>query len=393
MNSTGTRKSVAILTEIISPYRIPVFNELSNDPRIDLEVLFFSQTERRRSWRIPLEKIRFTYRVLQGILVSQRYQGGPIFLNPTIVYDIWKGKYHSIICFGYHHPTIWLALIAGKMSRTRVLLWSESTSMDHRSPNKIVEYIKRYLVGKFDGFVAAGRSQVDYLKSLGAKDNYIWVAPDSVDSDYFVQQSKLYRDRKTEIKRELGVVGPIILYVGRMLDDKGIPELIEAFQKVVVEHDATMLLVGDGPDIDRYREVCSRRSITSVRFEGFCSQEVLPKYYAIADFLVFPTRSDPWGLVLNEAMCAGLPVICSRAAGASAELVYQGCNGLLHQPENVDEIYSHMLTLLRDEKMRKNMGLESQQIIASFHPKKMARGFVEAIFELPNNAYKVKHAK
>ena len=66
MNSTGTRKSVAILTEIISPYRIPVFNELSNDPRIDLEVLFFSQTERRRSWRIPLEKIRFKYRVLQG---------------------------------------------------------------------------------------------------------------------------------------------------------------------------------------------------------------------------------------------------------------------------------------------------------------------------------------
>ena len=63
------------------------------------------------------------------------------------------------------------------------------------------------------------------------------------------------------------------------------------------------------------------------------------------------------------------------------------------QPEDVDEICSHMLTLLRDEKMRKNMGLESQQIIASFHPKKTARGFVEAIFELPNNAYKVKHAK
>ena len=60
MNSTGTRKSVAILTEIISPYRIPVLNELSNDPRINLEVLFFSQTERRRSWRIPLDKIRFT---------------------------------------------------------------------------------------------------------------------------------------------------------------------------------------------------------------------------------------------------------------------------------------------------------------------------------------------
>ncbi|MBS59842.1 MAG: hypothetical protein CL606_00795 [Anaerolineaceae bacterium] len=393
MSSTIERKSVAILTEIISPYRIPVFNELSADPRIDLEVLFFSKTERRRSWRIPFEKIYFRYRVLQGILVSQRYQGGPIFLNPTIMYDIWRGKYHSIICFGYHHPTIWLALIACKMSRTRVLLWSESTGMDHRAPNKIVEYIKRYLVSKFDGFVAAGRSQVDYLESIGAKDNRIWVAPDSVDSDFFVEKTKEYRDRKDEIKLELGIFGPVILYVGRMLDDKGIPELIEAFQKVIVVEDAMMLLVGDGPDLERYQEVCNRKSLTSViRFEGFCSQEVLPKYYAIADFLVFPTRSDPWGLVLNEAMCAGLPVICSVAAGASAELVRPGRNGLVHQPGNVEEIRDHMLALLKDSTKRTKMGLASQQAIEAFHPTKMAQGFAEAVFDLPNDAYNLKHA-
>ena len=104
MSDISDRKSVAILTEIISPYRIPVFNELSDDPMIKLEVLFFSQTEKRRVWRIPWKKIRFRYRVLKGILVSRRYQGGPIFFNPTILYDIWRGKYHSIICFIHWKP-------------------------------------------------------------------------------------------------------------------------------------------------------------------------------------------------------------------------------------------------------------------------------------------------
>ncbi len=391
MNSTGVRKSVAILTEIISPYRIPVFNELSDNPSIDLEVLFFSETETRRTWRIPFEKIRFKYRVLQGFLVSKRYQGGPIFFNPTILYDIWRGKYHSIICFGYHHPTIWLALIACKFSRTRTLLWSESTRFDHRTTNGIIEYIKRYLISKFDGFLAAGCSQVEYLQFLGALEDHIWVAPDSVDSDFFTQQSRLYKDRKDEIKKELGITGPIILYVGRLLDDKGIPELIEAFQKVVSEQDATMLFVGDCPDIDRYKRICQQRSITSIRFEGFCTQETLPKYYAIADFLVFPTRSDPWGLVINEAMCSGLPVICSLAAGAAAELVYPGFNGLLHKPGDVEKLREHMLNLLTDSDMLNRMGLSSLSLITAFHPKKMAQGFAEAVLNLPNKAYKKKY--
>ena len=152
-----------------------------------------------------------------------------------------------------------------------------------------------------------------------------------------------------------------------------------------------MLFVGDGPDIDRYKRICQQRSITSIRFEGFCTQETLPKYYAIADFLVFPTRSDPWGLVINEAMCSGLPVICSLAAGAAAELVYPGFNGLLHKPGDVEKLREHMLNLLTDSDMLNRMGLSSLSLITAFHPKKMAQGFAEAVLNLPNKAYKKKY--
>ena len=111
MNDGAEPVRVALLTEIISPYRIPVFNELAAMEGVELDVLFFSETEGRRNWRIPWEKIHFRYRVLPGLLVTRRYQGGPVFFNPGIVGALRRGKYRAVICFGYHHPTIWLALL------------------------------------------------------------------------------------------------------------------------------------------------------------------------------------------------------------------------------------------------------------------------------------------
>ena len=387
MNDTAKPVRVALLTEIISPYRIPLLNELSSDQRVELEVIFFSETEERRKWRIPWEKIRFHNRVLPGLLIARRYQGGPVFFNPGIITALWSGKYQAVICFGYHHPTIWLALIWCWFSRARALLWSESTHRDSRSYNVLVDWLKRRLLRCFDGFVAAGKSQAAYLRDLGAPAEKIWVAPDAVDSDFFTTQSNIHHGRKHETKRSLGVEGCVILYVGRLLDAKGIPELLDAFEQVVFQQHATLFLVGDGPDRARYQQSCRERELNSVRFEGFCPQEDLPRYYGIADVFVFPTRSDPWGLVLNEAMCAGLPVICSTAAGAAADLVQPGRNGLLHEPGDVETIVEHLLKLLGNGGLRQRMGISSRKIILGFSPRKMAQGFAEAVLDLPNKAY------
>ena len=378
---------VALLTEIVSPYRIPIFNKLAADARIELEVLFFSETEARRNWGIPWDKICFLYRVLPGFLVARRYQGGPMFFNPGIISALWRGKCQAVICFGYHHPTIWLALLWCRLMRVRTLLWSESTLRDTRPSSTLVNWTKRHLIRYFDGFVAAGKNQVEYLRYLGAPVEQIWVAPDAVDSDFFATQSQICSERRAEIKRSLGIEGPIVLYVGRLLDAKGIPELLEAFEQVVSRQQATLLLVGDGPDRVRYLEMCRKRELTLVRFEGFRPQEELPRYYGIADMLVFPTHSDPWGLVLNEAMSAGLPVICSTAAGAAADLVRPGINGFLHEPGDIRALRHHTLTLLNDGELRSRMGVASREIITDFSLEKMSQGFEEAVLDLPNQAY------
>ena len=374
---------VAILTEIISPYRIPVFNVLAKDSRFSIEVLFLAETESRREWRIPKEEICFPYRVLKGFIVGQGYQQGAVFLNPGILATLLQQNYDCLIVGGYHHPSFWIALLYARAAGKKCLLWSESTLKDRRSKNAIKEKFKRFLVRHASGYIVPGKAQIEYLIALGSPPEPIWLAPNAVNSAFFTHEADRLKPEKEQIKQQLGLAGNVILYVGRLLDDKGIPELIDAFEQVLQSHPfANLVLVGDGPDRQKYVDRCCDRGLNRVFFAGFQDQNILPRYYAIADVFVFPTRSDPWGLVLNEAMLAGLPAICSQLAGAAADLVNPGNNGFLYSPGDLKSLTQYICLLLQDDELRRKMGMRSQQIISHYTPEKMAQGFAEAILGL-----------
>lgn len=377
---------VALMTEIISPYRIPILNRLADNDRIQLDVFFLSETEHRRSWRVPTEGIRFPYRVLPGLIVGYGYQMGPLYLNPGIIRVLKEGDYDAVICGGYHHPTVWVTTEYCRRRRKRLLLWSESTLRDDRPRIFLKEWMKRKLVSRFDSFIAAGTAQVDYLKTLGGDERRMWIAPDTVDISFFERASRISKDERARMKAERGLHGPAVLYVGRMVDEKGLPDLFKAFPAIYSRTGAELILVGDGPEEKKYRNFCKRKRLHHIHFEGFRHQEELVKYYAMADVFVFPTRSDAWGLVLNEAMAAGLPLVCSRVAGAVDHLVRDGENGFLHEPGNTKQIAEQITMLVNDADLRRKMGARSSEIIQHFTPARMAQGFVEAVLELPNEA-------
>ena len=378
-----TSIKVAFLTEIIAPYRIPVLNYLSINPLIELQVIFLSETESRRAWRIPKEQINFRYQVLQGFVLTRRYQDGPIFLNPSIITTLLINKYDCLIVGGYNHPSYWIALAYSRINSIRCLLWSESTLKEKRSQNSIKENFKRFLVKQASGYIVPGTAQAEYLVNLGISSKSICIAPNSVDSSFFSKNTQKLKPQKEQIKQELGLKGPVLLYVGRLLDDKGIPELLCAFEQICQKYSSVnLVLVGDGPDKEKYANECRRQELKGVLFTGFLEQEALPKYYLIADIFIFPTRSDPWGLVLNEAMLAGLPIICSSAAGAVDDLVKPEENGFIHEPGDVTGIVKYICCLLQNKELREQMGERSSQIIANYTPEKMAQSFVKAIWSL-----------
>ena len=373
---------VAILTEIMSPYRIPLFNALAKFDDLELYVFFFSKTVPMRQWRIPKEKINFNYKVLRGAITSCNHRGHVTFLNLSIISELLKGRHNVIIVGGFQHLTNWLAFIYSCLTRKSLILFSESTLKDMRSGNIIKEWLKRLFVRYSSGYLVPGIPQVQYLLSLGAKRDKIWIAPNSVDSDLFSRALDQRKHDKAHIKQELGVKGEIILYVGRMIDEKGVADLIEVF--LVVQRRcplASLVLVGEGPDRKMYEAKCRRKNISNVIFTGFKEQEELSKYYAIADLFVFPTHTDPWGMVINEAMLAGLPIICSFAAGAADSLIKQGENGFLHKPCDRGAMIDYICCLLNDRNLREVMGTRSKEIISSYTPLNMAVGFRKAIIE------------
>ena len=148
-----------ILTEIISPYRIPPFNYLAQEENIDLNIFFFAENESRRSWQVEKDKIQFDYQVLWGLQVGKSYQSAPIFFNPGVIYQLWKQQPDVIICGGWHHFTCWLALVYAQMTGTRLLIWSESTLKDERSSSKIKHKLKNWIVNQADAYIIPGKAQ------------------------------------------------------------------------------------------------------------------------------------------------------------------------------------------------------------------------------------------
>lgn len=372
--------SAVLLTEIISPYRIKPFNHLSRVRGLDLEVYFLAETEDRRHWKVRTEEIRFRYEVLPGIKAARMYQGGTLFFNPSVVRRLVRRRPDVVICAGWSHPTTWVALLAARLIQARVLVWSESTLQDSRVQSRVKEAIKRWVVRNADGYVVPGSAQREYLRFLGAAEDRIRIAPNAVDNDHFAVGVDRGSEAWQAAKRELGLEGLVVLYVGRLLDEKGIPELLRLAPSIERDFGATLVLVGTGPEEERYRAECVGAGLRNVHFAGFQDQERITTYYAAADVFVFPTRSDPWGLVVNEAMAAGLPVVCSTAAGAAGDLVEDGGNGFLCAPGDEAELGRAVARLLRDAGLRTRMGRRSAEIIQSYSPERMADGFASAIF-------------
>ncbi|MBI4373121.1 MAG: glycosyltransferase [Candidatus Omnitrophica bacterium] len=368
---------VAVLTEIISPYRIPVFNEIAKDSRINLNVIFFAETSGDRKWKISKQDLQFKYLVSWGIGIplNRRF---PVFFNPMIFGKLLQINPDVIICGGYQHPSFLMAYFFAKLFRKQIILWSESHALSIRLKQWWAMFYRRAMVKQSSAYIVPGKLARNFLLDLGAHSDRIYAAPNAVDNDFFYSSSRSFCASKEQLKEERKWPRRLILYVGLLVDAKGIRTLLEAFSKLSGHEDIGLILVGDGPGEKHYRRYCKEKSLKSVFFEGFKQQDELPLYYGVSDFLVMPSFRDEWGLVINEAMAAGLPVIVSDRVGAAYDLVQHGVNGYQFPAGQEDELARYLDLLVKDDQLRKSMGERSLEMIKGFHPRQGAVGFIES---------------
>lgn len=229
-------------------------------------------------------------------------------------------------------------------------------------------------------FLPGGTRQAKYLKSFWVSENRMAIAQMTVDtlsiSNY---RSRIPKEKRTEIRIRFGLSSDdvVALFVGRLEAHKGVSDLVEAYSRArVAEPQLRLLIVGDG---DLRREVdAAAAKMPGIVITGRLSGTAIWDAYSVADFLVVPSRFEPWGLVVNEGMAAGLPVIATDCVGCCDDLVIDGRTGKIIPANAPAALATAMELLASNRQLRNRMSEQSVNLIANWSLEEEANRIIAA---------------
>ena len=264
-----------------------------------------------------------------------------------------------------------------------MVVMSESSHQDE-ARNCWKEAIKRRIVGLYSGALVGGRRHVKYLVELGMPRERVFTGYDVVDNEYFRQNAQDVRGQKSDVRKQYGLPENYFLASARFIEKKNLPRLISAYaeyrqkSRTGGKEPWDLVLLGDGPLRETLNSQLSTLNLHEhVHLPGFKPYDELPVYYASANAFVHASAVEQWGLVVNEAIASGLPVIVSDRCGCAPELV--NGNGFTFDPTNEHELAARLLEMasLSDDE-RKHLGDISYRIASNFAPERFGEGLERA---------------
>ena len=325
-------------------YKSAVFQSLQQvvDQRSDVSmlVLQIARNERSRAGLeaepdVDVPTYSYNYellfdRYLEDVSVSERFTA---LLRRVRAY-----KPDVINLTGYYDPAQLLLLGWAKLNGIRVIMQNESTAADHERSG-LKERFKRFIFSRCDGFFCFGSQSADYVIRLGVSPEKILLKKNAVDNTTLRSVYQRALRQRSEQQQALALRQHNFIFVGRLIEFKNLPMLIDAFAAASAQSPNAnswgLLFLGDGVERDSLVAQTARLKLgNSVTFLSGKPWFKVPEILALSDVLVLPSRSEPWGLVVNEAMVCGLPVIVSARCGCVIDLVHHGQTGLLSTPTN-----------------------------------------------------------
>jgi 1,2-diacylglycerol 3-alpha-glucosyltransferase len=262
------------------------------------------------------------------------------------------------------------------------IMMSDSTAWDH-ARRSWKEAVKRRIVRLCSASLVAGTPHREYIATLGAPPDRIFTGYDVVDNEHFRVGADGARRMEEQLRVKLGLPRQFLLACSRFVTKKNLGRLMEAYAKYRQMAGATawsFVIVGDGELKGELLTMRTRLGLDAhVRFTGAKSYLELPNYYGLAEAFIHGSTTEQWGLVVNEAMAAGLPVLVSERCGCAADLVVPGANGLLFNPEDVNSITKVMVEIADGSRDPRAMGRKSQEIVTRWSPTRFAEGLREAV--------------
>lgn len=350
---------VLFLTNIPSPYRVNFFNELGR--YCELTVLYERERADDREWDSN-KNINYQAIYLKGIK-----KGNDTALCVSVIKYLLK-RYDHVIVGGYSTPTGMLAIEFLRLIRKKYIMNCDGGFI--RFNEKKINYIlKKHFISKAKLYLSTGKSCTKYLEYYGAKKDNIHVYPFTSLYKNEILLTTLTEKEKKELKEKLRIFDhKIVIYVGQMIHRKGIDVLLKAAS--LVSKDIKFYIIGGEPTLE-YTNLIKKLDLKNIKFIKFIQKDELFKYYQVADLFVLPTREDIWGLVINEAMANGLPIITTDTCVAGIELVKE--NGYIIKSEDYKELARKINTIFTHKDISSQFSKVSLNNISDYNIENMAK--------------------
>jgi glycosyltransferase involved in cell wall biosynthesis len=317
MSIESRKVKLALLTNMIAPYRIPIYSILAD--QFDLLVLHGGEEANRGSWSGPENalpnakvvrawgwQIRHTKKV-NGKAFDDKF----IHITPGLLWHLFRFGPDAIISTEMGFRSM-IALAYGTLFRKPVWIWWGGTLHSERSIGGFRRALRKAFAWWVDHWITYGQTSTEYLLSLGVTRERILQSQNAVDEERFKARAKpawMIEPR------------PVVLHVGQFIERKGIGSLLNAAARLQQQgFEFSLLLVGGGREKPALERRAKAIGLRNVHFRPAQPPEKMPSVYRSADLVVFPTLEDVWGLVANEAIFSGIPVLCSKYAGCASEL-------------------------------------------------------------------------
>jgi glycosyltransferase involved in cell wall biosynthesis len=374
-------------------YSAPLFRRMAGDERLELRVAYCSlqgaETGVDPEFGVP---VKWDVPLLDGYLwtlVPNRL-GKPKLgkfwglVNPGLWNLIRKGEHDAVVLWtGYRYASFWIALAAAKFAGAAVLFGTDASELRARDGRTWKSAVKRWLWPALfrlaDVVILPSTRGIELMRSLGLPASRLAMTPYVVDNDWWMERAA--KAQRTVVRRQWDIPddATVVLFCAKLQSWKRPQDLLRAFARARV-HNAYLVFCGEGPQrVELEAEALSLGLNGHVRFIGFTNQTQLPGVYCASDLMVLPSEYEPFGVVVNEAMLCGCPVVVSDRVGAGYDLVRTGENGFVVAFGDMGSLTAVLREALAAPDRLRALGSAARERMRSWAPADNINALVEAV--------------
>lgn len=344
-------KRLLVISSYPAPYRIDVFDGLRD--KYQMDVFFATCKDQNRSSRFFVNREQSRYFVLS------EEEDKKIFRQAMRKIK----HYDAVLAYDWYLPEALICELWAVVNHIPYFINCDGALPEEK--NGIKEQIKKFFIQRARCCFAGGVYAKKYFLKYGAKEDHIVEHKFTSLHKEMILSQPILPDEKESLREELGLQRKkMVLSIGQFIERKGFDILLKAWGELDFKYQ--LLIIGGGELEEKYRQIIQNKNYKNISLLNFVPFKEISKYYMAADLFVLPTREDIWGLVINEAMAYGLPVISTDRCVAGLELIKQGYNGAIVGVNAVEQLHQQMEYYLSSCKMCQDAGVNSLELIQSY---------------------------